>query len=194
MAAFLRGAEVLNNLLEFSARQHNLSHVKADAELCVSDEAGSQLVKIAEELGNTGAVLLAEETDAGEHIIHIIGLQLNDLSLNLARLSAGVVIEGLAMGATNTKDTLVSINFIAEVNIVDFVRIPLVHVTSENKVKDSLGGKDTELVEDSEELTLCHVSTLGDIEVLELRLQMDAAVKDSCSVFMEVVLNLLLLR
>jgi len=194
MAAFLRGAEVLNNLLEFSARQHNLSHVKADAELCVSDEAGSQLVKIAEELGNTGAVLLAEETDAGEHIIHIIGLQLNDLSLNLARLSAGVVIEGLAMGATNTKDTLVSINFVAEINIVDFVRIPLVHVTSENKVKDSLGGKDTELVEDSEELTLCHVSTLGDIEVLELRLQMDAAVKDSCSVFMEVVLNLLLLR
>lgn len=194
MAAFLRGAEVLNNLLEFSARQHNLSHVKADAELCVSDEAGSQLVKIAEELGNTGAVLLAEEADAGEHIIHIIGLQLNDLSLNLARLSAGVVIEGLAMGATNTKDTLVSINFIAEINIVDFVRITLVHVTSENKVKDSLGGKDTELVEDSEELTLCHVSTLGDIEVLELRLQMDAAVKDSCSVFMEVVLNLLLLR
>ena len=194
MAAFLRSAEVLNNLLEFSARQHNLGHVKSDAELCVSDEAGSQLVKIAEELGNTGAVLLAEETDASEHIIHIIGLQLNDLSLNLARLSAGVVIEGLAMGATNTKDTLVSINFIAEVNIVDFVRIPLVHVTSENKVKDSLGGKDTELVEDSEELTLCHVSTLGDIEVLELRLQMDAAVKDSCSVFMEVVLNLLLLR
>ena len=98
------------------------------------------------------------------------------------------------MGATNTKDTLVSINFIAEINIVDFVRISLVHVTSENKVKDSLGGKDTELVEDSEELTLCHVSTLGDIEVLELRLQMDAAVKDSCSVLMEVVLNLFLLR
>ena len=130
MAAFLRGAEVLNNLFKFSARQHNLGHVKTNAELCVSDESGAQLVKVAEELGNTGAVLLAEEADAGEYIIHIIGLQLNDLSLNLARLSAGVVIERLTMGATNTKDTLMSINFIAEINIIDFVSVSLVHVTS----------------------------------------------------------------
>ena len=98
------------------------------------------------------------------------------------------------MGAADSENTLMGIYFVAEVYIVHLISVTLVHVTSENKVKDSLGGKDTELVEDSEELTLCHVSTLGDIEVLELRLQMDAAVKDSCSVFMEVVLNLLLLR
>lgn len=37
MATFLGSAEVLNNGFEFNARENNLCHVKADAELCISN-------------------------------------------------------------------------------------------------------------------------------------------------------------
>jgi hypothetical protein len=77
-------------------------------------------------------VLLAEKTDAGEHVLNIVGLKFDDLSLDLARLGARIVIEGLAMSATNTKDALVSINLVAEINIVDLVGVTLVHITSED--------------------------------------------------------------
>jgi len=144
--------------------------------LSVSDVAGAKLVEVTEELRNTGALLFAEETDTGKHIFNIIRLEFDNLSLNLARLGPGVVVEGLAMGATNSENTLMGIYFVAEVYIVNLISVTLVHVTSEDKVEDCLWGEDTQLSKDTEELTLGDMTTLGNIEVLELGLQVDATV------------------
>jgi hypothetical protein len=103
-------------------------------------------------------------------------LEFDNLSLNLARLGPGVVVEGLAMGAANSENTLMGINFVAEVYIVYLISVTLVHVTSEDKVEDCLWGEDTQLSKNTEELTLGDVTTLGNIEVLELGLQVDATV------------------
>lgn len=103
-------------------------------------------------------------------------MEFDNLSLNLARLGPGVVVEGLAMGATNSENTLMGIYFVAEVYIVNLISVTLVHVTSEDKVEDCLWGEDTQLSKDTEELTLGDVTTLGNIEVLELGLQVDATV------------------
>ena len=93
MAALLGSLEVLHELFELTARQDDLGHVKADAELRLSNEAGAELIKVTEELGHSGALLLAEETETGEHIFDIIRSELDDLSLNLTGLSAGVIVE-----------------------------------------------------------------------------------------------------
>lgn len=94
------------------------------------------------------------------------------------------------MSAANTKDTLVGVNLVTEVDIVDLIGVTLVHITSEDKVENSLWGKDTQLGKDTEELALGDVAALGDVEVLELRLQVDAAVEDCGSVVLEILLNL----
>ncbi len=132
MAAFLGGAETLDDLLELVGRQNNLGHVEADAELGVSDMARAEFVKVAEELGNASALLLAEEADTSENVFHVVRLQPHDLGLDLAWLGARVVVEGLAMGTADTKDALVRIYLVAEVDIVNLICVTLVHVTSEN--------------------------------------------------------------
>lgn len=93
VAALLGSLEVLHELLELIAREDNLGHVKADAELGLGDEAGAELIEVTEELRHSGALLLAEETDASEDVFDIIRSELDDLSLDLAWLSARVIVE-----------------------------------------------------------------------------------------------------
>jgi hypothetical protein len=153
--------------------------------------AGAKLVKVTEELGNTGALLFAEETDAGKHIFNIFRLQFDNFSLNLAGLGPGVVVEGLAVGAADSENTLMGVYFVAEVDIVHLISVTLVHVTSEDKVENCLWGEDTQLSKDTKELTLGDVTALGNIEVLELGLQMDTAVKNGCSIVLKILFHLI---
>ena len=95
------------------------------------------------------------------------------------------------MGAADSENTLMGIYFIAEVYIVHLICVTLVHVTSEDKVEDCLWSEDTQLSKNTEELALGDVTALGNIEVLELGLQVDAAVKNGCSVVLKILLDLL---
>jgi uncharacterized membrane protein len=96
--------------------------------LAVRDEARAELVKVSEELGNSSAALLAEETDASENILHIVRAELNDVSLNFAGLSAWVVVEGLVVSSADPENALMRVYLIAEVNVVDLIGITLIHV------------------------------------------------------------------
>jgi hypothetical protein len=120
--------KVLHQLLEFCRREHDLGHVEADAELTVCDEARAELVKVSEEFSNSSAALLAEETDASENILHIVRAELNDVSLNLAGLSAWVVVERLVVSSADPENSLMRVYLIAEVNVVDLIGITLIHV------------------------------------------------------------------
>jgi hypothetical protein len=78
-----------------------------------------------------------------------------------------------------------SINLIAEVNIVNFVSVPLVHVPLSKEGQNILRSIDSKLGKDSKELHLADVSAVGDIEILELRLQVDATVLYNSPVFLD---------
>jgi len=93
--------------------------------------------------------------------------------------------------AAHSEDTLVGVNIIAEINIINLISVTLVHVTSEDEIQNSLWGKDTKLGQHTKELALGDMATLGDIEVLELRLQVNATVKNSGSIILKILLNLL---
>ena len=192
MAAFFGGTEMVAELLELSAREHDLGHVEANAELCLGDVAASELVEVAEELSHASALLLAEHADAGEHVVHVVGSQLNEVRFDLAWLSAGVVVKRLVVGTANTEHALVSVNVIAEVDIVNLFGVSFVHVALGDQSKDVFRGEDAELSKHSEELALAHMTALGNVEVLELGLQVDAAVLDCSAILRDEGLNLVL--
>ena len=120
-------------------------------------------------------------------------MELDNFSLNLARLSSGIVVKGLTVSAVYSKNTLMSIYFVAKVYIVDLISVTFVHITSEDKVENSLWGKDTQLGKNTEELALGDVTALGNIKVLELGLQVDTTVKNCCPIVLKILFNLIFL-
>jgi hypothetical protein len=174
------------------ARENNLGHVEADAELSFSHKARAKLVEIAEELRDAGAVLFAEDANASKHILNIVRLKLNDVSFYLSGLCARVIIERLVVRSTHTKHTLVGVDIIAEIDIVDFINISLIHVSLGDDRQDVLRSVDAELGKHSEELVPANVAALSDVKVLELGLQVDASVQNGLSVLLQQILHLIL--
>jgi ABC-type siderophore export system fused ATPase/permease subunit len=129
--------------------------------------------------------LLAEQTNASQNVLNIVRLELHYIGLNLARLGAWVVVKGLVVCSAYSEDSFMSINLIAEVNIVNFVSVALVHVPLSKEGQNVLRSIDSKLGKDSKELHLADVSTVGDIEILELRLQVDATVLNNSPVFLD---------
>lgn len=193
MAALFGSPEVVAELLELGAREHDLGHVEADAELGLGDVTAAQLVEVPEELAHSGPLFLAEHTDAGKHVLNVVGPQLNDVGLHLARLGAGVVVEGLVVSATDTEHALVGVDIVAEVDVVDLIGVALVHVVLNDEGEQTLRSEDAELSKDAEELALGDMTTLGDVEVLELGLQVDASVLHGGAVLRDKAFHLVLL-
>jgi hypothetical protein len=50
------------------------------------------------------------------------------------------------VGATHSENDLVGIDFVTEVNVVNFVSVTLVHVSSQNQVKDCFRSENSELI------------------------------------------------
>lgn len=94
------------------------------------------------------------------------------------------------MCAAHAEHAFVCVDLVAEVDIVHFLGVTLVHVSLQKKCKHVFGGIDTKLSKNAEELTLAHVAAVGDIEVLELRLQVDTSVLDGGPVLVDVGLHL----
>jgi hypothetical protein len=78
----------------------------------------------------------------------------------------------------------VSVNIVAEINIVNFVCVTLIHVALNDQRKDAFRSKDSELGKHSEVLVLANMSTVSDVKVLEHRLQVNATVLHSSSVLL----------
>jgi hypothetical protein len=97
------------------------------------------------------------------------------------------------MIASHPEYDLMRVNFIAEVNIVNFISVTLIHIASKDQVEDAFRSEDAELSEDSQKLALGDMTALGDVKVLELGLQMDAAVRDHSPVLIKILNDLVLL-
>jgi len=189
MLALLGSLECLTEKLELRGRNRALGHVKADSELARGDVARSELVEVSEELSNSDSLLGAKGTDAGENVIHIIRVVSDNLSTAGTSLSLGEVREGVVEVSANTIKLVRAVNILAEVDIVDLIDVAFVHVATEHKLGDLLGSVDLEEVEHSQELSLGHVTVLGDIEVLEQGLQQDASGVHGEAVLVEDLLN-----
>jgi len=93
------------------------------------------------------------------------------------------------MGSSHSKDTFMGINFIAEVNIVYFISVSLVHISLADESKNIFRGKYSKLSKHSQELVLCDMAVICYIEILELGLQMNSSIKNCGSVLLDESLN-----
>jgi hypothetical protein len=73
--------------------------------------------------------LFAEGSNSSNNIIYIIWFKLDNVCLNFARLGTRIIIERLVVSTAYSKDTFMGVNFVAEINVIDFISISLVHIS-----------------------------------------------------------------
>lgn len=71
----------------------HLAQVKPDSELGVGDVAGSELVKVAEELRDADPSLKTDLPNSGAHVLHIGRRISDDLSLTHTRLGLREIVK-----------------------------------------------------------------------------------------------------
>ena len=167
VSALLRSLESCGQHFKLALRDGHLGHGETDSELGSSDVTRAQSVKVSEELRNADSLLFALLADAGNDIVNIVWSVPDDLSIACARLRLREVVKAVVEALTNTKELLTTIDVFAEVDIVDFVDVTFVHVPAEKLLDHLRRCRDSEQVEDAEELVLGHVTVLRDIVVLE---------------------------
>jgi len=155
------------------------------------DESTAELVEISEEFSNTDALLRAVSSDSSDNIIQIFrhGAVLHGIVTTDARLSLGEEIPRVVEISADSEEVGGSINIFAEIDVVDFINVTLVHVSAEDLSGYIFGGGDAQQVEDSEELHFGDMTVFGNIEVLEDGLEVHASLLDSISVLADNVVH-----
>lgn len=188
--AGLGGLEVLAEHVEFSLRNGQLTHVESDSELSSRDETGSQFVEVTEELTETNALLAGDRANACKNVMEVIRAVGNNGVTDNTRGGLGVVVVAVVEVTSGTVELISAVDLFAEINIVDLINVSFVHVSTEDKLGDFLGGLDAEVVQHTEELVLGHVTVLGDVEILEDGLQVHTLGLDSFAEMVEDRLDL----
>jgi len=173
--SFLRGLEGCGDELELGVADNDLGHGKTNAELSAGDESGSKFIKVTEEFTNSDSLLRTKLTNASKNILNVIRGVADNFSLGNSGLGLGEVVERVVEVATNTEEFLAAINIIAEINVVNFINISLVHVATEESLCNCVRGADLKEVNHTEELLLSDMTVLGNIKVLENGLQKNTA-------------------
>jgi len=96
------------------------------------------------------------------------------------------------VGSADPEHALVCVYIVAEIDVVNFACVSLVHISLSDQSKDVFRGEDTQLCKHSEELALANMAALSDVKVLELGLQMDAAVLHCSAILRDKRLDLVL--
>lgn len=101
---------------------------------------------------------------------------LNNINFNWSWLSSWIIIERLIIISSHSKHIFRSINFIAKVDIVNFINITHIHVSFEDEIEYAFRSIDAQLSKDSQELHLSHMAVSCHIEVLKLGLQVYSSI------------------
>ena len=182
VSTFLWSVEVLAKLLEFSGGKNNFSHIKTDSELSLSDKPASELVEVSEELGNSDSLLETAGSNSSNDVLNVLWLVLQNVSFNWLWLSFWVVVVTVVEVSSHSEHLLWGVNVVAEVDIVNLVNITLVHVSLQKAVHEFVWNADSQLSQHSHELHFGNVTVSCDVEILELRLQVESLVVDCNSI------------
>jgi hypothetical protein len=178
---------------KFVGAQYDLGHIESNSKLRFSDKARSKFVEISEEFSYSDPVLSALVPDPGQDIVHINWSVLQDFSFLVPRLVPGHVIKALIVVKPHSEDVNCRVNMVAEVEIIDFINISLVHVASQDNIQNVIWSWDSQLGQHSQELHLSHMAISGNVKVLELGFQVDSPVLDFLTVRIQYFLNSLII-
>lgn len=121
-------------LVEFISTKDDLSHVQANSELGVGNEAAPKFVEISEELCNSNPLLLAELSKFGEDVFDIIGDVFLDVVAGDSGFGFGVVVERVVVSSSNSEQVLGAVNIVAEIKVIELVTVAFVAVSFEEQI------------------------------------------------------------
>lgn len=136
MLSLLRRFKFGSQQFKFLAGDLNFRHVQANAELALSDESRAQLVEVPEELPNANALLFAENSQPGDGIFDILRGVTDDLRLAHAGLGLREVVKAVIEIPPDSEQHAVAVHVFTEINVIDFIEVAFVHVTSEDSLGD----------------------------------------------------------
>ena len=150
-----------------------------------------QLVEILHELCHSNAFFLDNPSQPGKQVVEVIRGVAPNSGISLSRL-VGIVLEVVSVRPRQLlPDFVVQVNIANELIVIDVCQVTPVHVFFQQQVQQFfIRREELELFENANELILRDVANLSDIEVLELRLQMQSL----CSYHLSVALNQLVER
>ena len=149
------------------------------------DRTTSEFIEISEEFTDSDSLLFACLSELGQNIFNIIWNILLDINTSDSWLSLWIVVEGMIEVSANLEEIIRVINIIAEIVVVDFINITLIHVCFQQDIQSLLISGDTEVVQCSQELMLGNMLVLRDVEVLEHWCQVDSLDGNTLLVFLE---------
>jgi hypothetical protein len=132
--ALFGSLEMLSQKFELLLADLHFAQVKSDSELGVGDVAGSELVKVAEELRDADPSLEADLPYSGAHVLHIGRRIADDLSLTHTRLGLREIVKRVVVILAYSKQVNGAVNLFTEVNIVNFIDVAFIHVASQHSL------------------------------------------------------------
>ena len=87
-------------------RDWSLGHGETNSELSSCDKAGSEAIKVSEEFADTDSLLLAELTNSSDHIVDVVRIVADDLSVGVTSLGLGEVGLRVVESLVNAKELL----------------------------------------------------------------------------------------
>lgn len=134
-------------------------------------------------------MLGAELTDASKTIFNVVRGVSHYLSTTNSGLGLREIGERVVEVSSNSEKSLGLVNVLAEVYIIDFINISLIHISAKNKLSQVSGCSNLEEVKHSQELGLCNVTIFSLVEVLEQGLKQNASGVNGKAVLFENLLN-----
>jgi hypothetical protein len=123
--------EMCSQKFEFILTNLDLAKVKTNSELSISDVTSAEFVEVTEKLSDTDALFGTNLANTCTNIINILWSISDNLSLADSWSCLWVIVEAVVIFLADSEQCSRSINLLTEVNIVNFINITFIHVTSE---------------------------------------------------------------
>lgn len=175
--SFIFASIVVQNKLELGLGQGNLGHVKAESKLVFSYISMSELIEILHELGHSDSFLLDLPPDPSQKVVKVLRDLVPDEALILFLFGLEIDKTVSIYFWNQFSILIVPINILDELIVINLIEIAPVHVFFQEQVElPVILRYEVKLLQDPDELVLCHISYFGYVEIFKQRLQMHSRV------------------
>lgn len=138
MLTFFWSLEVSGQKIELSLTDDYFGHAEGNSELRIGDVACSKFVKVSEEFINSNASLFTDCSHSCNDVVKVLWGVSNNLGFAHSWLGLGEVFKRVVEVPANSVQVFWTIDVVAEIKVVDFIDVSLVHVPSKNELSNAI--------------------------------------------------------
>ena len=137
--------------------------------MCFCNEPASQFIEISEKFADSGSLFFANLSQFRNDILNIIWDILFYILGGFSGLSFWIVIKRMIEASGHFEKRFGWVDIFTEIEIIDLVNIPFVHVSFQKNIQNFFTRADPHLSESSQELMFGHMLIFRNIKILEHR-------------------------